>query len=353
MCKTPLHPFLEALPKCEHHLHIEGTLEPPLLFTLAARNNIALPEGDGAFVSQEALQARYKRFTSLDDFLGYYYIGMSVLIHAGDFELLAMEYFQKAAQSGVCHTEIFFDPQAHLERGIPYATIIQGLTLARERARKELGLSTLLIACFLRHLPVNDSIAVFKQPDIQASFQSEAVVGIGLDSSEKEFPPQMFKELYALAKPLNLRRTAHAGEEGPAAYIKEALESLDIERIDHGLRLAEDPELMQLVAEKGIMLTLCPLSNVVLRCIDSLEDLPIRKFLDANVKFSINSDDPAYFGGNYLLENYCAVQETFNLSLEEWAGICRAGIEGSWCSEQRKSGMIGTLEKVIEKWQSK
>jgi adenosine deaminase len=351
MCRTPLHPFLERLPKCEHHIHIEGSLEPSLLFNLAAANNITLPKDDEAFVSEDALLARYRQFTSLDDFLKYYYIGMSVLLTPGDFEALAWAYFIKASNHRVHHAEVFFDPQAHLVRGVAYSTIIEGFASARERAQRELGVSSLLISCFLRHLPVMESVAVFDLPDVQASYKNGDVVGIGMDSSEKEFPPHMFKELFSKAG--NLRRTAHAGEEGPVEYIKEALDDLGIERIDHGLRLAEDPELMKKVAADGTLLTLCPLSNVLLRCVSSVAEVPIRQYLDAGVKFSINSDDPAYFGGNYILDNYCAVHEAFDLTLKEWSGISRAGIEGSWCGEDRKAEMINALEKLVGEWESK
>jgi adenosine deaminase len=350
MCRTALHPFLERLPKCEHHIHIEGSLEPSLLFSLAAANGVTLPQDDEAFSSEDALLARYRRFTSLDDFLSYYYIGMSVLLTSDDFEALAWAYFQKASNHGVHHAEVFFDPQAHLVRGIAYSTIIKGFAAARERAQRELGISTLLISCFLRHLPAMESIAVFDNPDVQTSYENGDVVGIGLDSSEKDFPPHLFKELYAKAG--HLKRTAHAGEEGPVEYIKSALDGLGIQRIDHGLRLSEDPELMKSVAANGTLLTLCPLSNVLLRCVDSVAEIPIRQYLDAGVKFSINSDDPAYFGGNYILDNYCAVHEAFNLSLKEWSGISRAGIDGSWCSLERKAEMIGALEKLVAEWES-
>jgi len=353
MCKTSLHPFLEALPKCEHHLHIEGSLEPSLLFSLAKRNNITLPNGDEAFSSQEALLARYRRFTSLDDFLRYYYIGMSVLIHAADFEALAWDYFQKAASHGVHHAEVFFDPQAHLSRGVAYSTIVDGLSSARKRAQQDLGMSTLLISCFLRHLPVLNSISVFDLPEVQASYKNGDVAGIGLDSSEKDFPPHLFTDLFAKAERLNIRRTAHAGEEGSVEYIRSALENLGVERIDHGLRLADDPELMKSVANSGVLLTLCPLSNVLLRCVESVAEVPIRKYIDAGVKFSINSDDPAYFSGNYILDNYCAVHESFDLSINEWAGICRAGIDGSWCSQERKAEMLDTLEHLVKEWDDK
>jgi adenosine deaminase len=352
MCKSPLHPFLAALPKCEHHIHLEGSLEPSLLFELAKTNGIALPADDPAYRSETDLQARYKQFTSLDDFLAFYYIGMSVLIHAADFEVLAWEYFIKARAHGVHHAEVFFDPQAHLSRGVEYRTIISGFEKARARARDELGLTSELICCFLRHLPVHESLAVFEHEDLQASFTNGTIKGIGLDSSELNFPPYLWAEIYQKAGTLGLKRTAHAGEEGPAAYIAGAIDSLGVERIDHGIQLYMDTELMRQVAEERILLTVCPLSNVLLRCVDHVGEVPIRKFLDAGVKFSINSDDPAYFGG-YILNNYCAVHEAHDLTLEEWASISRAGIEGSWCSVDRKREMLAALDDLVKEWQGK
>lgn len=202
MCKHNLHGFLKALPKCEHHIHIEGSLEPPLLFELARRNNIALPEDDEAYTSENALCDRYTRFTSLDDFLGYYYVGMRTLIHAADFEKLAWAYFEKVASQGLVHAEIFFDVQAHTTRGIAYSTMMAGFEAARMRAEQDLGITSLFICCFLRHLPVPDSLALFDTPELQASFAAKQVIGIGLDSSEKPFPPHQFEELYAKASKL-------------------------------------------------------------------------------------------------------------------------------------------------------
>jgi len=330
-------------------MHLEGALTPSLLFTLAANNHISLPEDDPAFTSRETLLARYKRFTSLDEFLHYYYIGMSVLIHAADFEAVAWDYFQHAAADGVHHAELFFDPQAHMSRGVGYQTVLSGFTAARQRAEKEFGITSELISCFLRHLPVADSLAAFRQEDVQKSYRSGAVIGVGLDSSEAGNLPRKWNELYREAERQGLRRTAHAGEEGPASYIADAVDSLQVERVDHGVRLAEDPELMRWVADKGLMLTVCPISNVTLGCVMAISEVPIRKFLDAGVRFSINSDDPAYFGG-YILDNYCAVQEAFGLSVGEWRAICTAGIEGSWCSRGRKDEVLRALDNVVGEW---
>jgi len=352
MCKSHLHPFLAQLPKCEHHIHLEGALSPQVLFTLATRNNISLPTDDPAYASVAALSARYRRFTSLDDFLHYYYIGMSVLIHASDFEDLAMDYFRRAAAQNVMHAEVFFDPQAHTSRGVAYSTVLSGFTAARRRAEAEFDISTELICCFLRHLPVPDCMAAFTSPPVQASFADRSVIAIGLDSSEAAFPPSLFAEIYAKAREIGIHRTAHAGEEGTPSYIASALDDLHAQRIDHGVRAAEDPELLLRLASQGTLLTLCPLSNVCLGAVPAIADLPVRAFLDAGVQFSINSDDPAYFGG-YILENYCAVQEAFGLEVGEWEGIAMAGIQGSWCGEERKEVMLRRLREVVAEWKGK
>lgn len=345
--------LIGKLPKCEHHLHLEGALTPELLFTLAKKNNISLPTDDEAFTSPATLTARYRNFASLNDFLHYYYIGMSVLITADDFEALATDYFRHASQDGVCHADVFFDPQAHISRGVSYDTVLAGFSAARTKAEQDFGLSSELVCCFLRHLPVPECVQTFKQEDVQASFRSGAVKGIGLDSSEMGFPPELFEEIYRDAGAMGMRLTAHAGEEAPPAYIQGALDTLKVERIDHGRRLPEDPELLARIAKEGKLLTLCPISNVFLRGVSSVSELPIRKFLEAGVQFSLNSDDPAYFGGNYILDNYRAVQEAFNLSVKEWETICQASIRGSWCSEQRKEEMLARLSEVLQGWGEK
>ncbi|KAL1587609.1 Adenine deaminase [Cladosporium halotolerans] len=345
--------LLPFLPKCEHHIHIEGALTPELLFTLAKKNNITLPTDDKAFTSPATLTERYRHFASLDDFLHYYYIGMSVLITAADFEALATSYFSRAARDTVRHADVFFDPQAHLSRGVDYPTLLAGLSAAQSHAKQTLNLTSELVCCFLRHLPAQASLATFHLPALQASFASGAVRAIGLDSSEAGFPPHLFADLYADARALGLNLTAHAGEEAPPEYIRSALDDLHVSRIDHGRRLPEDPELLARVAAQGTLLTLCPISNVFLRGVGSVSELPVREFLDAGVKFSINSDDPAYFGGNYIGENYAAVQRAFALSVGEWEGVCRAAIEGSWCGEGRKGEMRGELERVVGAWRAK
>ena len=307
---------LQTLPKCEHHVHIEGTLSPKLLVELAKKHGIEVP-------TEEYLIERYKNFTGLQDFLDFYYIGMTVLKTEEDYYALMRDYLTQAHHDGVLHAEIFFDPQAHQDVSV----MLRGF----ERAMDLSPVSSALIHCHLRHLP----------PQIK-SYESSRIIGIGLDSAELPFPPALFKDVYAAS---TLRKTAHAGEEGPAGYIKSALDDLHVTRIDHGIRLIDDEALLQRVVKENVLLTVCPLSNVRLRAVKSISELPIRAFLDKGVKFSINSDDPAYFGG-YILDNYLAVQEAFNLTADEWRTISRNSIEGSWCSDEKKAEML----KVLEAW---
>lgn len=326
-----------------------GSLEPYLLFSLASRNNISLPDAstDAAFASPSTLLARYRKFTSLDDFLNYYFIGMSVLITSDDFEALAWAYFQRAHSDNVHHAEVFFDPQAHTSRGVAYETVIAGFTAAQKHAKTELGLTSELIVCVLRHLPVQDGMDMYKRaiPDLQ----SGTIKGLGLSSTELGNPPHLYKEIYADAHSHNFNLTAHAGEEADVSYMAGAVSDLHVTRVDHGIKLPDDPAVMSLFAEKNIMVTMCPLSNVELRCVKHVSELPIRTYLENGVKFSINSDDPAYFGG-YILDNYCAVQDAFGLSKGEWVGIVRQGILGSWCGEERKGELLGLLDEVSRRF---
>ncbi|KAJ5440323.1 Adenosine/adenine deaminase [Penicillium cf. griseofulvum] len=321
--RSPLHEFLKGLPKCEHHVHLEGTLEPELIFELAARNGITLP-ADPVYTSVETLKTRYEHFSNLDDFLHFFFEGMAVLRKEQDFADVAWAYFQKAHADGVHHAEVFFDPQVHESRGVSYDTIVAGFAKGCKRAETELGLSTRLILCFVRHLP--------------------RLVG----PAEVGPPKDMFREIYASAAQKNIPLTAHAGEEGDPTYISTALE-LGAQRIDHGIRLVEDEELMRRVAREGILLTVCPLSNVRLRCVTSVKELPIRQFLEAGVKFSINSDDPAYFGG-YILDNYCAVQEAFNLNVLEWRIIAENSVQESWVEDSRKAEILASIEAHIKEY---
>jgi adenosine deaminase len=349
MCKTPLHEFLHALPKCEHHMHLEGSLSPSLLFRLAAKNNITLPTNDPSFESPASLEDRYERFADLNDFLDYYFIGMSVLRTASDFEALASEYFARAHADGVHHAEVFFDPQAHTSRGVEYRIVVEGFVQAQTKAEKDFGITTKLILCFLRNLPVSGADETFASAQALGHFSDGTLAGIGMDSSEVGFPPELFREVYGAAEKAGIRRTAHAGEEGDVSYITGALDTLKVHRIDHGIRMAEDSALVKRVAEEKVLLTMCPLSNVRLRCVKAVKELPIRLYLDEGVRFSINSDDPAYFGG-YILDNYCAVQEAFGLSFGEWRTIAENAIEGSWCDDARKQVLLKKVDDCISKY---
>jgi len=353
MCKSDIHSFLLDLPKCEHHMHLEGSLSTSLLFRLAQQNKIDLPspQKDPSFASADALEDRYTRFTSLDDFLAYYFIGMSVLLTSSDFESLAFEYFQRAHNDGVHHAEVFFDPQAHTSRGVPYKTVVSGFVAAQKRAEQEFGLTSKLILCFLRHLPAQEAHGTFQEADALGHFSNGTLAGIGLDSSEVGFPPEIFRETYDAAHSKGIKRTAHAGEEGDTSYISKALDICKVERIDHGIRLIDDKSLLARVAQQNTLVTMCPLSNVRLRCVTKVAELPIREFLDAGINFSINSDDPAYFGG-YILDNYCAVQEAFDLSLKEWNTIAVNAITGSWCDQTRKDQLLSDVEKCMQKHSS-
>ncbi len=356
MCKSSLHEFLTELPKCEHHLHLEGCLSPALLFKLAAKNNIALPSpsSDPAYESVETLARRYEHFDNLDDFLQYYFRGIAVVITKEDFEMLAWDYFTTARKDGVRHAEVFFDPQVHTERGISFDTVVSGFHAARQRAEKELGISGCLIMCFLRHLPVA-SAAETMQAAVSGGYlddkgdEPRVIAGLGLDSSEVGFRPELFTAQYAEGGKIGLRRTAHGGEEGDASYIRGALDTLNVERIDHGIRLIEDEELLNRVVKEKILLTVCPLSNVCLQAVKSISQTPIRKFLEAGVMFSINSDDPAYFGG-YILKNYCAVQEAFDLSIDEWRVVVENSIRGSWVAEKRREELLAMLKEHMAKY---
>jgi len=245
------------------------------------------------------------------------------------------------------HGEVFFDPDAHTDRDVDYGTVVAGFSTACKRAEKELGITTELIVCVLRHLPVNDANTTFVRALAAGHISDGTLRGLGISSTEIKKPPGLWKDIFNAAKRLGFKATAHAGEEGPPAYIEEALDVLKVSRIDHGRRLIEDPALMKRVADESVMLTLCPISNVKLKGINSVADMPIRTFLDEGVRFSLNSDDPAYFRG-YILDNYCAVQEAFDLSMKEWELIASNAIDGSWCGVDRKEALTEALKTCVE-----
>ncbi|CCE66118.1 hypothetical protein TPHA_0O01510 [Tetrapisispora phaffii CBS 4417] len=339
--------FLRELPKCEHHVHIEGTLEAEQLFQFANRNNISLPEGFPATI--EDLKAKYN-FANLQEFLDLYYIGASVIVTEEDFYELAFAYFKKAASQGVVHAEIFFDPQSHTSRDVSIVTVVSGLTRACKEAEKKFSITTKLIMCLLRHTAPSECSKTIESA--KKYIKDGTIAGLGLDSSEKGFPPSLFVECYEVAKKYNadLRLTAHAGEEGPASYVIEALDLLKVERIDHGIRVADDDKLLERLAEEKIMLTICPLSNVKLQVVDKTADLPLQKLLDYGVPFSINSDDPAYFGG-YILDNFYQLSKEYpQWGFFTWGQIVKNSINGSWCDAKRKEDLVDEVDKIITKY---
>jgi adenosine deaminase len=325
--------FVRALPKAELHLHIEGTLEPEMMFDLAARNGIDLP-----FANVEEVRAAYE-FSDLQSFLDIYYQGAAVLVTEQDFFDLMYAYLGRAAADGVRRAEIFFDPQTHTERGIDFSVFMGGFTRAIDASSEEWGISAGLIMCFLRHLPGEAALETWSE----AAPYANLMIGVGLDSSEVGNPPEWFAEAYQLAREAGLHAVAHAGEEGPPAYISGALDSLGSERIDHGVRSAEDPDLVERLVAEQIPLTMCPLSNVKLRVFDRLEDHNLKDLLDRGVRVTVNSDDPAYFGG-YVLDNYVAIADALNLSREELIALARNSIEATFLSVDEKAALLADLE---------
>ena len=333
----PLHDLLRAMPKAELHIHIEGSLEPELIFALARRNGVAL-----AYPSVDALRQAYA-FTDLQSFLDIYYAGASVLLQEQDFFDMAWAYFQRAKADGVVHAELFFDPQTHTDRGVPMATVIHGLARACKQAGNELGVSAALILCFLRHLSEEAALATL---DAALPYR-EHFIGVGLDSSERGHPPEKFARVFARARDLGLHLVAHAGEEGPPAYIWSALDVLKVQRIDHGVRCVEDPALVQRLAAERVPLTVCPLSNVKLCVFKTLAEHNLPALLDAGLCATINSDDPAYFGG-YLLENYV---QTFmalpQLGREHALTLARNSLQASFAAAEDKARWLATLDRLV------
>lgn len=325
------------IPKAELHIHIEGSLEPELIFQLAQRNGVALP-----YASVEALRAAYA-FTDLQSFLDIYYAGASVLLHEADFADMAWAYFLRAHADNVVHAELFFDPQTHTARGVPMATVIHGLASACQRAKTELGLSSHLILCFLRHLSEEDA---FSTLEAALPFR-EHFIGVGLDSSELGHPPEKFARVFARCRELGLRVVAHAGEEGPPSYIWQALDVLKVERIDHGVRCLEDAALVQRLAAERVPLTVCPLSNLKLCVVADLADHPLKRMLDAGLCATVNSDDPAYFGG-YLNENFVQAVQALGLTEADVVQLARNSIQASFLGAEHRQALILKIEQTIE-----
>jgi adenosine deaminase len=311
--------FIRGLPKAELHLHIEGSLEPEQMFEFARRNRIALP-----FPTVESLRAAYA-FANLQDFLDIYYQGADVLRTQDDFRDLALAYFRRAAADGARHVELFFDPQTHTDRGLPFAVVAEGLLAAMAQAERELGVTSKLILCFLRHLDEDAAFAVLRQ----AEPYLDRIAGVGLDSSEVGHPPSKFARVFAAARERGLKLCAHAGEEGPPEYVREALDVLHVDRIDHGNRSLEDEALLRRLAAAQMTLTVCPLSNLKLCVVRDLAAHPLKRMLELGLKATINSDDPAYFGG-YLAQNWIATADAVGLTREDLVTLAKNSFTGSF-----------------------
>jgi adenine deaminase len=325
--------FIRQMPKAELHMHLEGALEPDLMFAFARRNGIKL-----RFDSIQELRVKFN-FTNLQSFLDIYYEATSTLVTKRDFDELTSSYLRHAMVDGVRHAEVFFDPQSHTTRGIPFETVITGIHDALERGRHESGISSNLIMCFLRHLSEEDAVRTLEK----ALPFRQWLAGVGLDSSEAGNPPEKFERVFARARQAGLRAVAHAGEEGPADYIRQALDLLHVERIDHGVRAIEDAELVKRLASERAPLTVCPLSNVRLRVFPSIEEHNLKQLLDAGLMVTINSDDPAYFGG-YVADNYIAAQEALGLSRDDLYRLAANSFEASFLPKDRKSAFIRELD---------
>ena len=335
--RSALPGLLARAPKAELHMHIEGSLEPELIFALAARNGVSLP-----YASVEALREAYA-FTDLQSFLDIYYAGASVLLHEQDFFDMAWAYLEKAARDHVVRAELFFDPQTHTARGVPIGTVIQGLSRACREAQERLGVSAALILCFLRHLSEDEALATLEQ----ALPYREHFIGVGLDSSERGHPPSQFQRVFARSAELGLHLVAHAGEEGPPAYIEEALDLLHVQRIDHGVRAIESPALMARLARDQVPLTVCPLSNVKLCVVRDLAEHPLPQLLDAGLAVTINSDDPAYFGG-YVNDNLLALFDALPAwgAREAWQ-VLHNSLQASFATAAQKAAWREQLTQAF------
>lgn len=330
--------FIENMPKVELHLHIEGSLEPELMFELAQRNAIDLP-----FKSVEEVRKAYD-FGNLQDFLDIYYQGMNVLRTEQDFYDLTWAYLERVAAQNVMHVEIFFDPQGHTERDVAFETVLDGITRALADGEKKLGVTSKLIMCFLRHMTEEDAFKTLEE----ALPYKDRITGVGLDSSEVGHPPSKFARVFAKARAEGFKIVAHAGEEGPPEYVYEALDMLKVDRIDHGNRALEDDALVKRIVGDKLALTVCPLSNLKLCVVDDINDHPLKKMLDLGLKATVNSDDPSYFGG-YMNENFIAVTEALDLSEEDLLTLTRNAVDASFLDEDEKARLRGKLDAYMAK----
>ncbi len=337
---STLNDFVRRLPKAELHVHIEGTLEAELIFSLAQRNGIALP-----YASVDALRQAYQ-FSDLQSFLDLYYAGASVLITEADFYDMTMAYLQRARHDGVAHAELMFDPQTHTGRGIAMETVFAGMARALRDARRLMGMSGYMLLSFLRHLTEDDAQAALDAALPLRERYKDLWIGIGLDSAERGNPPEKFARVYARCQALGFRLTAHAGEEGPASYVRDALDILKVERIDHGVRSEEDPALMQRLLAGRIPLTVCPLSNLKLCVVQDLRQHNLARLLRQGLMVTVNSDDPAYFGG-YIADNYIASAQALDLSREELATLARNSIHASFLPDEQKRALAARLDSVM------
>jgi len=335
-----LEEFIRGLPKAELHLHLEGSLEPEMLMRLAQQNKVDLP-----FDSIEEVRKAYQ-FTQLQDFLDIYYAGMGVLQTEQDFYDLTTAYLQRCKEDGVVHVEVFFDPQGHTERGLPFQVAADGIVGALKEGHSKFGISSHLIMCFLRHLSEEDAYQTYAQAE--PYFADQRMIGIGLDSSEQGYPPSKFKNIFETARNDGLKTVAHAGEEGPPAYVREAIELLQIDRIDHGNRALEDQELVADIKRRGLALTVCPLSNLRLCVVDDLKNHPLKKMLDQGLCATVNSDDPAYFGG-YLLANFIAISNALNLTRTDVVQLTNNSIIGSFLDADQKQYYLNETKNHLKK----
>ena len=328
-----LNAFIAGLPKAELHLHLEGSFEPELMFAIAQRNKVAIP-----FKNVAEVKAAYA-FSNLQDFLDIYYAGAQVLLHEQDFYDMTLAYLARVAADGVRHVEVFFDPQTHTDRGVPFDTVMKGIAGALDEGKARFGITSKLILCFLRHLSEDAALATF----IEAAPWLDRIAGVGLDSSEVGHPPAKFTRVYAAAREAGLKLVAHAGEEGPPPYVWEARDLLHVDRIDHGNNSLQDPKLVARLVAEQMTLTVCPLSNLKLCVVKDLKDHPLRRMLQLGLRATVNSDDPAYFGG-YVNDNFRAVTAALDLTKDELVTLAKNSFLGSFLEEDEKAAHLAAID---------